>query len=497
MSAPRKSTCAPAAFTLSAWIKLGNSVTSLDSWTNVYPITCNGLSGQGYNGFDLCVIGEAGLWLRIGSDMGNGGPYCWTATADVRGELLNHEWHLVTVTRDNFGVVRLYFDGALVGTEIGIGYSVTNTNPNSKLTIGFDSSQNQYNYFNGTIADCAGLQPGFGARRDSSHGRSYLLLERRQRHVQLGRRRQLARRHRAGRRGRHRRPWATVDSGTATITLESSQTVSGLTFSPGAGGSYALYGSGGNSLQLAGSGSSASISLTGGSDAINAPLVLENNVNVTTAGGTSLTISGGISQNGGSQALTLSGSGSLTLFGTDTCTGGTIVSAGTLILKNSFAIAPNTSLTVGAGGTVIFDGSSSTISDDATTLSNAASVATSSDTSVTSAAPLTTNAAPSNLVLLAPMAADVSTFDSVAMPRFGVRLRLRLADSIFLNRDNTAGCIAAASFGQPVCKRTKREQVCPCLRFGHTCYRPRRLVVKYQEGRWESGLAGAGCKQFG
>ena len=42
--------------------------------------------------------------------------------------------------------------------------------------------------------------------------------------------------------------------------------------------------------------------------------------------------------------------GSLTLSGTNSCTGGTTVSAGTLILTNSSAIAASTSLTVGAGG---------------------------------------------------------------------------------------------------------------------------------------------------
>ena len=351
------------AFTLSAWIKLGSSVTSLDSWTNVYPIVCNGLSGLGYNGFDLCVIGNAGLWLRIGSDAGNGGPYCWTATADVRGALLNHQWHLVTATRDNFGVVRLYFDGALVGTEIGSGYSVTNTNPNSKVTIGFDSSQNQDNYFNGTIADVLvynrALEPGeiqaMAARTYDWAAGSGTFSWGAGGNWQGG----IA----PGVVGDAAVLGAAVGSGTATIALDSAQTVSGLTFSPGAGGSYVLSGSGASSLQLAGApgipgrGSSASISVTGGNDAINAPVVLENSVIVTAAGGAGLTISGDISQSGGSQALTLSGNGSLTLSGTNGYTGGTTVNGGTLLVTKSGALPSGMALTVGAGGTVVFGSS--------------------------------------------------------------------------------------------------------------------------------------------
>jgi autotransporter-associated beta strand protein len=150
-----------------------------------------------------------------------------------------------------------------------------------------------------------------------------------------------------------------VGSGTATITLGASQTLSSLTFSPAAGGSYALSGSGGNSLQLANGGSSASISVDSGSDTINAPVILGDNVNVTAAGGASLTISGSISESGGSHGLTLSGSGSLTISGSNSYSGGTTVNGGTLIVTSAGTLPSDTSLTVGAGGTFIFDPSQS------------------------------------------------------------------------------------------------------------------------------------------
>jgi autotransporter-associated beta strand protein len=45
----------------------------------------------------------------------------------------------------------------------------------------------------------------------------------------------------------------------------------------------------------------------------------------------------------------------MTLSGTDTYTGGTTVEAGTLIVNSGTALPDGTSLTVGAGGTFIFD----------------------------------------------------------------------------------------------------------------------------------------------
>ena len=144
-----------------------------------------------------------------------------------------------------------------------------------------------------------------------------------------------------------------MGGGTATITLGAAETLSSLTFSPGAGGSYVLSGSGADSLQLANGGNSASISVVSGSDAINAPVVLDNNLNVTAASGTSLTISGAISQSGGSRGLTLSGGGSLTLSGSDSYTGGTTISGGTLTVATPAALPGSGLVTIGSGGRLV------------------------------------------------------------------------------------------------------------------------------------------------
>jgi autotransporter-associated beta strand protein len=58
---------------------------------------------------------------------------------------------------------------------------------------------------------------------------------------------------------------------------------------------------------------------------------------------------------GSGKSLTMSGSGgTLVLSGTDTYSGGTIVTAGTLIAASENAIANGTNLTVGTGAPVAF-----------------------------------------------------------------------------------------------------------------------------------------------
>ena len=70
--------------------------------------------------------------------------------------------------------------------------------------------------------------------------------------------------------------------------------------------------------------------------------------------GTNYALSGGPIQ--GATSLVLSGGGQLTLSGTNTYTGGTIVDQGTLIVTNANGLPDGGSLTIGAGGTLIFQG---------------------------------------------------------------------------------------------------------------------------------------------
>ena len=70
--------------------------------------------------------------------------------------------------------------------------------------------------------------------------------------------------------------------------------------------------------------------------------------------GTNYTVSGGPIQ--GTTSLVLSGGGQLTLSGTNTYTGGTVVDQGTLIVTNANGLPDGGSLTIGAGATLIFQG---------------------------------------------------------------------------------------------------------------------------------------------
>ena len=57
----------------------------------------------------------------------------------------------------------------------------------------------------------------------------------------------------------------------------------------------------------------------------------------------------------GAGGLIITGSGTVNLSGTNIYTGGTTISAGTLLITNASTLPGGTSLTVGAGGTFIFD----------------------------------------------------------------------------------------------------------------------------------------------
>jgi len=73
------------------------------------------------------------------------------------------------------------------------------------------------------------------------------------------------------------------------------------------------------------------------------------------AGGDSALISGNIIDSVGGGGLLKTGAGTLILSGSNSYTGGTIVSNGALVAASAYALPAGTSLTVGAGGTFIFD----------------------------------------------------------------------------------------------------------------------------------------------
>lgn len=138
---------------------------------------------------------------------------------------------------------------------------------------------------------------------------------------------------------------------TTTVTLDTPQTVSNITFSASNGYTIASASSS-CSLTLNNGSGSTNIGVSNGTHEISAPIVLDSSLVVSQSGNTSLIISEGI--NGYANSLVETGQGTLILSGTDNYTGGTFVNSGEMIVTKASALPQNGSLTVGAGGTFIF-----------------------------------------------------------------------------------------------------------------------------------------------
>ncbi len=124
-----------------------------------------------------------------------------------------------------------------------------------------------------------------------------------------------------------------------------------VTFDAGAG-AFTLNG---NAVNLAGDITNNSAN----KETINLPLVLTGNRTLNAAAG-SLTVAGNIGQTGGSYGITKIGSGTLTLSGINTYTGGTLVSAGTVVVTSPSALPQGSALTVGYSGAFVFGASAAT-----------------------------------------------------------------------------------------------------------------------------------------
>jgi autotransporter-associated beta strand protein len=147
-----------------------------------------------------------------------------------------------------------------------------------------------------------------------------------------------------------------------TVKLDNPQTVGTLQFGNPASATagYTLDGSGTNTLTLDNSGSGVTIIVSEGTHAIDAPVILADNLAITGSGTSPWILafgpSSGITQNFlGDYTLTMSGDrGTLILSGSDSYRGGTIVAAGTLEVTDPAALPDAGSLTIGAGAASIF-----------------------------------------------------------------------------------------------------------------------------------------------
>jgi fibronectin-binding autotransporter adhesin len=153
-----------------------------------------------------------------------------------------------------------------------------------------------------------------------------------------------------------------------TITVDNNFTVGSITFNNA--NSYTV--SGTNTLTLS-NGGTAVIATQAGAHTISAPLVLANDLQLNSSAGSSLTLSGIISESGGSRAVTLVEPGTVTFSGSNnnTYTGLTTVSAGTLNLnKTAGRVAIGTGgLEIDGGGAVALLASNQIV-DTASVLNN-------------------------------------------------------------------------------------------------------------------------------
>jgi autotransporter-associated beta strand protein len=124
----------------------------------------------------------------------------------------------------------------------------------------------------------------------------------------------------------------TVNAQTVTVNIDAPYVVGSIAFTNSLGTSYVLADAGG-SITLDNNGVGALVSVAPGVTApqqIQASIILADNATFDVAGGSSLLVTGGISETGASRGLTLTGSGTFTLGAASTFTGGTTVNNGTL-----------------------------------------------------------------------------------------------------------------------------------------------------------------------
>jgi autotransporter-associated beta strand protein len=162
-----------------------------------------------------------------------------------------------------------------------------------------------------------------------------------------------------------------------SVTLDANETVGNLTFSSAS--AYTIVGS--KTLTLDNSGATANVSSTLGSHSVQTAIALNSDMGVTISPGAMLAISGNIANGAATHIVSLSGSGTLALSGTNTY-GPAAGSVGTVLGSGTLQVGSNAAL---ASGDV-------SVTGNAALQSGAAGLTVSNNIGVTSGNTLTVNA---------------------------------------------------------------------------------------------------------
>jgi fibronectin-binding autotransporter adhesin len=162
-------------------------------------------------------------------------------------------------------------------------------------------------------------------------------------------------------------------AGARIVTIDTtSRTVGSLTIGDSDNShGFTLAASGGANLTFNNNGSAATLTENGSIlDTISAPIVLADNLEVTTGG--SLTISGIVSETGGARTLTKNGVGTLTLNGNNSYTGLTTINNGITVIGNANALGTTAAgTTINGSNAVAFQGTVLDLGSTALTLTEA------------------------------------------------------------------------------------------------------------------------------
>jgi probable HAF family extracellular repeat protein/autotransporter-associated beta strand protein len=151
-------------------------------------------------------------------------------------------------------------------------------------------------------------------------------------------------------------------SSSATITLDGGRSVSHIVFNNSAGSYTVSPGSpSGNLILDNNEGFDVTLLVQRGTHTIAAPVGIRRNLIVTVASNAGLNVSGNISEYGGSWSLTKAGEGTLTLSGSNTYTGQTVIQFGTLRLSSSGQISTASEIITETDGKFEIDGGTHTV----------------------------------------------------------------------------------------------------------------------------------------